>query len=126
MIVVDTSAIIAILEGEEDADKYIQALEEDDNPIMSAATFVELCAVMKHKGGQPTIAIINRFFEVSGITIEPFSKNQSYLARDAYFTYGILNLGDCFAYALAKDKNIPLLFKGDDFYQTDITPCIPR
>ncbi len=120
MIVVDTSAIIAILESEADAHLYIEALEKNEHPIMSAATFVELNAVMKHKGGQAAIQIVDRFIELSGITIEPLTKQQALIAREAYFKYNVLNMGDSYSYALAKNKHVPLLFKGEDFKQTDL------
>mgnify|MGYP001442305198 CR=1 FL=1 len=125
MIAIDTSAIIAILEAEEDAAHYIAALEEDDAPLLSAATFVELNAVMKHKGGQAALNIVDRFIELANITIEPFTADQALIAREAYFRFSVLNLGDAYSYALAKQKGIPLLFKGKDFFETDIMPYIP-
>lgn len=123
MIAVDTSAVVAILEKEDDAARYITALEEDEAPVMSAATFVELNAVMWHKRGTGGIDIINRFMALARITIEPLTHKQAMLARDAYCRFGSLNFGDCYAYALASDKAIPLLFKGEDFARTDILPC---
>ena len=123
MIAVDTSAVVAILEKEEDAERYIMALEEDEAPIMSAATFVELNAVMWHKRGAAGIDIIDQFITLTKITIEPLTHMQAMLARDAYFRFGSLNFGDTYAYALASDKEIPLLFKGNDFTKTDILPC---
>ena len=123
MIAVDTSAVVAILEKEEDAAHYIMALEQDEAPVMSAATFVELNAVMWHKRGTGGIDIIDRFMALARITIEPLTHKQAMLARDAYCRFGSLNFGDCYAYALASDKKVPLLFKGDDFGKTDILSC---
>lgn len=120
MIAIDTSAIIAILQQEHDSDFFISALEEDDLPLMSAATFVELHAVMKHKGGKPAQEIVNRFIKLADIRIEPLTPTQAEIACNAYHTYSVLNLGDSYSYALAKDKNIPLLYKGKDFAQTDL------
>ena len=120
MISVDTSAVIAILEQEEDSDYFISALEGDELPLMSAATLVEFHAVMKHKGGKAAQAIVDRFIQLTGIRIESLTPKQAEIASEAYYTYSILNFGDSFSYALAKDKAIPLLFKGDDFEKTDI------
>ncbi len=123
MIAVYTSAVVAILEKEEDAAHYIMALEADEAPIMSAATFVELSAVMWHKRGGAGIDILDRFMTLAKISIEPLTHNQAILARDAYFRFGSLNFGDTYAYALASDRGIPLLFKGNDFTKTDIRSC---
>lgn len=123
MIVIDSSAVVAILLGEEDAARYMAAIERDDAPLMSAASFVELNAVMKHRKGPGVIAIIDRFLAQAAIAIEPVTERQAWLARDAYMRFGVLNFGDVFAYALAKDKTVPLLFKGEDFRRTDIVPA---
>lgn len=122
MIVVDTSAICAILLGEDDADHYTETLLAADAAVMSAATYVELSAVLKHRNPQnPDIPkILDDLLARFGIEIVALTPAQAILARDAYRRYPILNLGDSFAYALAKDTMAPLLFKGDDFGQTDI------
>lgn len=124
MIVVDTSAVVAILEQEDDARRYIAALEADEAPIMSAATFVELNAVMKHRRGALAADIVDRFVSIAGIVVEPLTAEQAVIARDAYLRFGSLNLGDSYAYALASDRAVPLLFKGDDFTKTDIASCL--
>lgn len=124
MIVVDTSAAVAILEQESDASHFMDALVTDGAPIMSAATFVELNAIMRHKRGSAIVDIIDRFIAAAAIQIEPLTPDQALIARDAYHRFGALNFGDTFAYALAKDKDVPLLFKGDDFSKTDVTPCL--
>ncbi len=123
MIAVDTSPVVAILEKENDAERYIEALEVNDAPVMSAATFVELNAVMKHKHESVVTGIVGRFIDRAAIAIEPLTPQQAVLARDAYIHFSTLNFGDAFAYALAKDKNVPLLFKSNDFDKTDITAC---
>ena len=120
MIVIDTSAVIAVLENEDDADFYIQQLEEAIAPVMSSATYVELCAVMSHKRGDKSLVIVDRFIKDAEISIESFTQEQAKLARDAYIKYKILNLGDSYSYALAKSTGMPLLFKGNDFSQTDL------
>ena len=120
MIVVDTSASIAILEGENDAAIYASILEQEGQVLLSAATYVELGAVMSKKRGQNYANDIDAFLAIAQIEIEPLTQKQAKIACDAYSRYGALNLGDSYSYALAKDKNIPLLFKGNDFTQTDL------
>lgn len=120
MIVLDTSAVVAILEKEEDAERYITALEESDLLLMSAATFVELNAVMWHRRGAAGIDILDQFMEVTKIRIEALTQEQAICAREAYIRFGALNFGDTYAYALAKTRTLPLLYKGNDFSKTDI------
>jgi ribonuclease VapC len=124
MMAVDTSAVVAVLEREEDAERYIAAFLEDETPLMSTATFVELSAVMWHRRGEASIGIVNRFIAVTQLMIEPLTHEQALLARDAYRRFRSLNLGDSYSYALAKARNIPLLFKGNDFIGTDVTPYL--
>ena len=123
MIAVDTSAIVAILEGEEDAEFFKIALENDEYPIISAATFVELGCIMKHRAGGRAIELIDQIFQLLGISVEPLTEEQALIARKAYYEYGTLNFGDTYSYALAKAKKVPLLFKGNDFSKTDIQSC---
>ena len=120
MIAIDTSAIVAILENEKEVNVFLEVLENDTEPIISAATFVELQAVMKHKRGAEAMGIVLKFMELAEISIMPFTKDQAHLASEAYARYSVLNLGDSFSYALAKSKDIPLLYKGDDFSKTDL------
>jgi ribonuclease VapC len=125
-MIVDTSAILAVLFGEPDAGRYEQAIADADGCRMSAANFVEAAVVVDLQ----TNAAGSRHFDVfvrrSRLTIEPVTEEQAHLARQAYFDYGKgrhpagLNFGDCFAYALAKATGEPLLFKGNDFSKTDI------
>lgn len=130
-MIVDTSAIIAILTGEPDSDRFFQALKGDDAPVMSAGTRVELAAVIVRKRLPATDATVAALFGEFNLTIVPFSARQAELAGDAYRRYGRgtghparLNLGDCFAYALARDRNEPLLFKGNDLRLTDIVGAV--
>lgn len=120
MIAVDTSALVAILEGENDAAVYAGILEQEEQVLLSAATYVELGAVMSKKRGQACAEDINAFLAIAQVEIEALTQKQAKIACDAYSRYGVLNLGDSYSYALAKEKNIPLLFKGDDFTQTDL------
>ena len=124
MIAVDTSIIFAILMQEPDAGLYIQKLEEETELFISAGTYVELGAVMNKKSGAKALEIVDTFLEEAEIEIAPMSPAQARIARDAYYKYSILNFGDCFSYALAKERDIPLLFKGNDFGKTDIASAL--
>ena len=125
-MIVDTSAIIAILFGENDAGIYAQAIIQADACRMSAATFVETSMVVEaqtqENGGRQFDVLIRR----ASIGIEPVTAEHAHLARQAFLDFGKgrhpagLNFGDCFSYALAKATGEPLLYKGRDFSQTDI------
>ena len=125
-MIVDTSAIVAILFNEPDAAVFAAAIAEADVRRMSAATYVEAAIVVEAntKAGGP--AEFDAFVRRSGVSIEPVTEEQAYLARQAYTTYGRgrhaagLNYGDCFPYALAKVTGESLLFKGSDFKKTDV------
>ena len=129
-MIIDTSAILAILFEEDDAELYARAITSADSCRISAATFVEAGGVIdtqtKDKGSRQFDAFIRR----AGITIEPVSEEQAHIARQAYADFGKgrhpagLNFGDCFAYALAKVVGEPLLFKGNDFGKTDVVPAL--
>ncbi len=124
MIAIDTSAIVAILWQETDMFNYAIAIETDESPILSAATLVELGAVTRRKRSSDALSFVDRFLEEMEIEIVPFDKEQSIIARQAGETFSALNFGDCFSYALAKARDVPLLFKGEDFSQTDIAAAI--
>jgi ribonuclease VapC len=130
MIVVDSSAVIAIFRQEHDADDYARRIATDDDPVMSAANLVEISIVLR---GLKEIAPdraerwLDDFIEAAGIRIEPVIPDQANAARSAHLQFGKgtghsagLNYGDCFAYALAKVMEAPLLCKGNDFRSTDI------
>jgi len=129
-MILDSSAIIAILFNEEDARQYATAIAESESCRVSAATFLETAIVVDAQtdtaGGRELDAFIHR----AGITIEPFTEDQAHIARQAFADFGkgrhsaALNYGDCFSYALAKVTREPLLFKGDDFKKTDIVPAL--
>jgi ribonuclease VapC len=126
MIVVDTSALIAILERESDAALYADSIAEADPPLISAATLVETAIVMFNRRGQKAGAIVDALIREGGFRVESVTPLHAQVARDAYTAYGKgrkhagLNYGDCFSYALAKSTGLPLLFKGRDFSATDI------
>jgi ribonuclease VapC len=125
-MIIDTSAIIAILFGEDDAEIYAEAITRADSCRISAATFVETAVVVeaqtRNNGGRQFDAFIRR----AGIAIEPVTEEQAHIARQAFIDFGKgrhpagLNYGDCFSYALAKAAREPLLFKGKDFAKTDV------
>jgi ribonuclease VapC len=130
MIVVDTSALIAILDKEPDANLYAEAIAEADPPLISTASLVELNIVMFNRHGIKAAQIVDRLIQEGGFQVESFTIQHAELARDAYARYGKgqqpagLNYGDCFSYALAKATGVPLLFKGQDFSKTDIVPVL--
>jgi ribonuclease VapC len=130
-MIVDTSAIFAILREEADALSMAAALADADVLRISAGTWIELEAVRVRSGNGRGRAGFDAFLAAFPFVIEPVTTEQAALGRLAYRTYGRgtghrakLNLGDCFSYALAKSRNEPLLFKGDDFSQTDIIPAL--
>lgn len=125
-MIVDASAIIAILRDEPDARELTSALESADVRRISAATYVEAAIVTDSNRSTLLSNLLDSFLVGSRISIEPVTAEQARLAREAYRDFGKgrhragLNFGDCFAYALAKEKREPLLFKGDDFRRTDV------
>ena len=130
-MILDTSAVIAILRDEPEAEVFVEMIEDADNRRISAVNYVEAGAVID--GSRDPIASrrLDEMLREAQITIEPVTEAQAQLARQAYRDFGKgsghpakLNFGDCFAYALAKAKNEPMLFKGDDFSRTDIVTAI--
>lgn len=126
MIVVDSSALIAILDNEPDAAIYAEALAEADAALISAATLLETAIVMLNRHGERSARILDELVKDAGLEVESVTVQQIHLAREAYVAYGKgrsvagLNFGDCFSYALAKATGAPLLFKGEDFSGTDL------
>jgi len=130
-MIVDTSAIVAILNGEPDSEVLLRALATDPDPKISAATTVELFAVSGARQGARETERVDAFLENFHVRTVPFDETQARLARAAYRDYGRgsghpahLNLGDCYSYALAAATGEPLLFVGCDFAATDITPAL--
>ena len=126
MIVLDTSAVMAILLRESDARVFADAIAASPRVFMSSGTLLELNIVATKLREAPGAADAQQFIGESAVEIVPFGAAQAQVASDAYRLYGKgrnragLNFGDCFAYALAKSRNLPLLFKGDDFTKTDV------
>jgi ribonuclease VapC len=127
-MVVDSSALVAILFGEAEADRFVDAIAEAEPRLISAANLLEAAIVVDNQLGSAAGRQLDRFVEQARIEIEPVTEEQVRIARQAYVDYGRgnhpagLNFGDCFAYALAKAAGEPLLFKGEDFARTDIRP----
>jgi ribonuclease VapC len=129
-MVVDTSALLALAFLEPDAERFLEALQGDDVRLISAASALEAAIVADQRSGAGTSDDLDRLVAILGLEVEPVDVAQIRIAREAYRRYGKgnhpagLNFGDCFAYALAKATGQPLLFKGDDFAQTDIVAAL--
>lgn len=125
-MIVDTSALVAILYREPEAASFAQRIHDADICRISVANYVELSIVIQSQIGSEGMRQAEAFFRRAGMIVEPVTVDHGELARQAFFDFGKgrhsagLNFGDCFAYALAKATGEPLLFKGDDFSQTDI------
>lgn len=129
-MVIDTSAVIAILSAEPEADTIAATISADDSRQMSAATYLETAIVVESRHGVLGGKKLDQFIQAAQIVVEPVTIEQANIARRAYRRYGKgrnpagLNFGDCFAYALAKVTGESLLFIGTDFSQTDIPSAI--
>lgn len=130
-MIVDTSALIAILRDEPEATACIRALYAAPNCRISAASFLEAGIVVDAARSPVPSRRLDDLLRQANVAIEPVTEEQARIAREAYRDYGRgsghparLNFGDCFAYALARSTGEPLLFKGDDFVHTDITPAL--
>ena len=129
-MIVDTSALLAVLFGERDAENYARAISEAEICRISAATCVEVSVVVESQTGDAGSRQWDSFFRTAGISIEPVTEEQAHAARQAWSDFGKgrhpagLNFGDCFSYALAKVSGEPLLFKGQDFRKTGIPAAL--
>ena len=129
-MIIDTSAIMAILRAEPECDSFIDAIDRAPLCAMSAGNWVELGAVLTKKADQRLAPLARALLDDLRITLEPVTPEQAQIGHEAYRRFGkgqhgaSLNFGDCFAYALAKKTGLPLLFKGRDFIHTDITPAM--
>lgn len=131
-MIIDTSALVAILRAESDATALLEVIRSTLPRRISAGSYLELGVVIDGPGDPIASRRLDDFLLRMSIVIEPVTESQARIARDAYRDFGKgsghragLNFGDCFAYALARDLNEPLLFKGDDFRHTDI-PFVGR
>jgi ribonuclease VapC len=129
-MIIDTSALIAILFDETDARLYAEAIVAADDRWISAAIFVETSIVVEAQTRGSGASQLDALLRTAGIAIEPVTEEQARIARQAFVDFGKgrhpagLNFGDCFSYALAKVAGRPLLFKGEDFSKTDVESVI--
>jgi ribonuclease VapC len=128
-MVIDASAIIAILFDEPERVRFAAAMEAAALRLLSAVTLVETTMVVECRKGPRAVRLVDRFVEEGEVEVLPVTIEQAQLACGAFRAFGKgrhaagLNLGDCFAYALAKASGEPLLFKGNDFAKTDVVPA---
>jgi ribonuclease VapC len=130
-MIVDTSAIIAVLAKEPDGDRYLAVIEQSDLVSISAVTVLETRIVLSTRFSQALAQEFERLLQSGELTIVPFGKDQAEAAFAAFKRFGKgqghpaqLNIMDCAAYALAHTRGEPLLFKGNDFARTDIQPAL--
>ena len=128
-MILDSSAVVAVLRDDPEAFVMAKAMSLVEVCAISAVSYLE-AAIVIDSGRDPIASRrFDDFFREASIVIEPATVNQAKIARDAYRDFGKgrhragLNFGDCFAYALAKEKGESLLFKGDDFCHTDVEPA---
>lgn len=125
-MVIDTSALVAILQDERERRAFNEAIEAAESCSMSAASLVETSMIIESRYGPEGIRSLDLYISKARIKLVSVDADQAYTARDAFRNYGKgrhragLNFGDCFSYALAKALDEPLLFKGADFTLTDI------
>lgn len=129
-MIIDTSAVLAILFDEDDAARFADAIAGADRRAMSAANFLEAGIVIDNQLGPAAGRQLDALLARAEIEIAPVTREQAEIARQAYLDFGKghhcarLNFGDCLAYALAKTADRPLLYKGNDFSQTDIVAAL--
>ncbi len=125
-MIIDSSAIMAILLQEPEAEQLARAMARDTTRLISAATWLEISIAVLLRVGEPGLHFLDLLIAKYAIEIMPMTQKQAEIARRAFKQYGKgihparLNFGDCIVYALAKDTDEPLLFKGEDFNKTDL------
>jgi ribonuclease VapC len=132
---VDASAIVAILTREPEADALADVLQTARSPITSPIAIFEAALGIcrkRHASVDEAAQDVGEFLEIAGVRTAPITDKEAHTALGAFSRYGKgrghparLNLGDCFAYAMARNAGTTLLFKGDDFDKTDIRPALP-
>ena len=129
-MIVDTSALIAILRGEPEAERFARVIALAGSPAMSAASYLEASIVIDRPESTMAQRLLDDLIDTLRIEIVPFTRVHAQIARQAYRQFGKgsghaaqLNFGDCISYALAADRLAPLLFKGADFAETDLPPA---
>lgn len=131
MIVVDTSALVAIVFREAERAEFLEAIAKAGTALLSSVSVVEARMVVHGRRGQPGVVMLDDLIRLPSFVIAAPAAEEANAAYAAFVTYGKgsghpaqLNLGDLFSYALAKVRGLPLLFKGGDFIQTDIIPAL--
>ncbi len=130
-MVIDTSALLAILLDEAERRAFNEIIESAASRVVSVATFVEVSIVIEARLGAEGLRDLDLFIDRAGIATEAVDTEQGKIARRAFSRFGKgrhpagLNFGDCFAYALSVARGEPLLYKGADFSQTDVTSASP-
>ena len=125
-MVLDTSAILAILFDEAERRSFTEAIEAAEQRLLSAANFVEISMIVESRLGAEGVRALDRLLSTAGVEVATVDLAQAAAAREAFRQFGkgrhaaALNFGDCFAYALAKCRDLPLLYKGNDFSKTDL------
>lgn len=125
-MVLDSSALLAILFSEEKRNDFVEAVDADPVRLMSTASFLECSIVVSSRRGDEGLRDLDHLVARAGIRLEAVEVEQAYIARAAWERFGKgrhaagLNFGDCFSYALARATGEPLLFAGCDFAQTDV------
>jgi ribonuclease VapC len=129
-VIVDSSALLAVILNEDDEPRFLAAMIDAQALAMSAANWVETAIVVDLRSNPEVTIRFGDLIEALRLEVLPVTVDDAQRARTAYNDYGRgrhparLNFGDCFAYALAKRQRKPLLFKGNDFAQTDIQPAL--
>jgi ribonuclease VapC len=130
-MVIDSSALIALLPGERETADLVAAIATASRRVVSAPTYLETAIVILARSGPKAQEKLDRLLNDLEIEVVPFARDQAALAITAYRQYGkgsghvaALNFGDCFSYALAKLRDEPLLFKGNDFSRTDLRVAV--
>jgi ribonuclease VapC len=129
-MIVDSSAVVAILRNEPDRDVILRALVSAPYRAMAAPTLLETSMVIASAESEAVLEDLDQLMVDASLTVIPFTPEHAALARQAFLIYGKgrhkagLNFGDCISYATARLASEPLLFKGDDFRLTDIEPAI--
>lgn len=133
MIVVDTSAIVAIAFAEPERSTFVQALHSAQRVLISTVSVVEARMVVHGRRGQRAVVLVDDLLRLPLFEIVPPGSAEMDAAYAAFVAFGkgsghaaALNFGDVFSYALAKVRGLPLLYKGDDFAETDIASATPR
>jgi len=129
-MVLDTSAVVAVLQNETERRKFNEAIEASESRSLSTASFVECSMILESRYGADGVRDLDLFIAKAQVSLVPVDEEQANLARRAFQKFGKgrhpagLNFGDCFSYALSRALDSPLLFKGNDFNQTDVQ-CHP-